>query len=379
MTAQQEQTEGLPEVWILEISVKMIETVTGPVAAESLGTTLTHEHVLADLRAYWRSPEDPSLKELSEREIAMDVIGAARRNPFLIRDNLDLRDAQTAIAEVRVYRELGGSTLVDLTQPDLGRDISGLKVVAEATGVNIIAGCGHYLQMAHPASVASDSIDTIADRLILELTEGVGDTGIRPGIIGEIGMSNPIHPDEVKVLRAAARAHMATGTPIAVHLSPAPAFGVWTGHFALDVLESEGVSLDRVLICHLDNDIDVGPRLKLAVDYHRSLADRGCFLGYDGCGKEHYVPSGSNATFPNFWLASDRERCAAIAMLFQAGVGGSLMLSHDVCFKVELLSKGGFGYGHILRTFLDNLADVDVPRDISIVTLRDNPRRFFGS
>ena len=239
-------------------------------------------------------------------------------------------------------------------------------------------GCGHYLQMAHPPYIAQSTSDDIAARIIAEVTRGVDGSGIKPGVIGEIGISNPLHPDEIKVLRGAARAHLATGTPLAIHLSPPPAFAVWTGHQILDILEEEGVSLHRVLLCHQDNDIESGPRLAQAVDYHSSLADRGCFIGYDGCGKEHYFPSGSRATFPNFWTASDRERSVAISMLVERGYAHQLLLSHDVCFKIELVSSGGFGYAHILRTFVNNLNDYGVRPEMSLEMLTANPRRWLG-
>lgn len=355
-----------------------VMTVTGAVAPEHLGITLTHEHVLCDLSPYWNAPADPSDLPAAKAPVVIEEVGRARRNPFFHLDNLGLRDEARATDEVSAFGAAGGGTIVDLTPPDLARDPAGLKRISEATKVNIIMGCGHYLQMAHPSEVARSTSDDIAARIVLEITQGVGETGIMPGVIGEVGMSNPLHPEEVKVLRGAARAHLATQTSIAVHISPPPAFGVWTGHEVLDILGEEGIPFERVLLCHQDNDIDSGPRLAQAVEYHMSLADRGCFIGYDGCGKEHYFPSVSRATFPNFWLASDRERSVAVAMLVEGGYGDRLLLSHDVCFKVELVSAGGFGYAHILRTFLGNLEDYGIGREKSIEILTANPRRWLA-
>jgi len=355
-----------------------VMTVTGAVAAEHLGITLTHEHVLCDLSPYWNPPADVSDLPAAKAPLVIEEVGRARRNPFFHLDNLGLRDEARASDEVAAFRAAGGKTIVDLTPPDLARDPAGLKRVSEATNVNIVMGCGHYMQMAHPAEVAGSTSDDIAARIVMEITHGVGETGIKPGVIGEVGMSNPLHPEEVKVLRGAARAHLATQTPIAVHISPAPAFGVWTGHQVLDILADEGVPFERVLLCHQDNDIDSGPRLAPAVEYHMSLADRGCFIGYDGCGKEHYFPSVSRAAFPNFWCASDRERSVAVAMLVEGGYVDRLLLSHDVCFKIELVSAGGFGYAHILRTFLGNLEDYGVAQETAIRTLNVNPRRWLS-
>jgi phosphotriesterase-related protein len=274
------------------------------------------------------------------------------------------------------FRKLGGGTVVDLTLPDIGRDPSALLALSKITGLNIVAGCGHYIQISHPATVAAEPVDSIAERFRTEIQEGIGETNIRAGVLGEIGTSCPIHKDEEKVLRATARAHIETGMAIAVHLSPAPRVDQWMGHTVLDILESEGVNPGRVLLCHLDNMLGPGDEFLKALELHFSLAKRGAFIGYDGCGKEHYFPSGSRAAFPSFWCPHDRERAKASAVLLEAGFGGQLLLSHDVCFKVELTRYGGFGYGHILRTFVSNLNDYGVGSDEIHKILVENTRNW---
>src|SRR5262249_38340085 len=141
-----------------------------------------------------------------------------------------LNDHELAVAETNLFRIAGGGTIVDVTPPDLRRDPTALKRLALDTGLNIVMGCGHYVEPAHPASVAGLTADEIAAELVGELRDGVAETGVRPGIIGEIGTSGVdkktmdkrghVTPEEAKVLRGAARAALTTGAAVTVHLDP---------------------------------------------------------------------------------------------------------------------------------------------------------------
>jgi phosphotriesterase-related protein len=356
-------------------SSESVTTVLGSVSVTDLGVTLTHEHCLIDLRPYCSIPSEVARRAIAESPIDITNIGLSRRNPFLKLDNLLQADPDVAASELMEFRKLGGGTVVDLTLPDIGRDAEALKIISRVTGLHIIAGCGHYIQIAHPSSLQDEPVESITERLLKELQEGIDDTEVRPGIIGEIGTSCPIHKNEEKVLRAAGRAHKATGVAIAIHLSPAPRVDGWMGHEVLNILESEGVSLNRVLLSHLDNMLEPGGAFEKALAHHRALSRRGCFIGYDGCGKDHYFPTGSRAAFPSFWCPSDRERAKAVASLIDSGAESQLLLSHDVCFKVELTRYGGFGYGHILRTFSNNLRDYGVGSTQIHRLLVENPAR----
>ena len=353
-----------------------VNSVAGPISPADLGITLTHEHCLIDLRPYWRVPQEVTRHEFAEAPVEITNIGQSRRNPLLNRDNLVLSDTELAARELVEFRKLGGSSVVDLTLPDIGRDPSALLALSKLTGLNIVAGCGHYIQISHPQTLADESIDSIAERFLREVREGIGDTDIRAGVLGEIGTSYPIHKDEERVLRAAASVHKKTGVAIAVHLSPAPRVDGWMGPAVLDILESEGVDPRRVLLCHLDNMLNPGDDFSTVLKLHFDLAKRGCFIGYDGCGKEHYFPSGSRAAFPSFWCPHDRERAKAASLLHEAGFGSQLLLSHDVCFKIELTRYGGFGYGHILRTFTSNLKDYGIGSQEISRMMVENPRKW---
>jgi phosphotriesterase-related protein len=350
-----------------------VMTVLGPVSAAELGPTLTHEHLLVDLNCWWSAPKEATLLGLANAHVDIQNLGILRRNCFLIRENIVLTELDLAVDEILEFRKLGGGTIVEVTLPDIGRDPVALQMAARMSGLNIVSGCGHYVHRAHPATLNDEPIGAIADRLIGELTDGIGTTGVRPGVIGEIGTSDPVHPREEKVLRAAVRAQQATGIAITVHLD------AWSrnGNEVLRILEDEGAQLDHVVLGHLDatlGHLDIG--FPEAIEYHRALAERGCFIQYDQCGTEIYLPFVSDRSDrAACWLPSDRERAEGVARLFEAGYGKQILISHDVCQKMDLTRYGGFGYGHILRTFVQNLRDYGLGSSEIDQILVENPRR----
>ena len=81
-------------------------------------------------------------------------------------------------------------------------------------------GSGYYIGASHPPELETMTEDEIAGGIVRDITVGVGDTGIKAGIIGEIGCSRPLQEGERKVLRASAKAQRQTGAPLMIH----PAF-----------------------------------------------------------------------------------------------------------------------------------------------------------
>jgi phosphotriesterase-related protein len=331
-----------------------IITVLGPIAPEDAGICSPHEHILVDVRdAYWRLPQDQALREFALEPIAITNLYLLRRHFVQSRENLVLDDLDLAIDELAKFRELGGRTLVDVTPGDIGRDPRALAEASERSGINIVAGCGHYVHLAHPDGFGEVPLEAIAEEMIADLCEGIGGSPIRAGIIGEIGTSHPLHPDEEKVLRAAARAQRATGAALTVHLHPPSRAGL----DVIDVLEDAGADLSRVVLGHVDIALGhLDTNMSDVLDYHAAMAARGCYIEFDTCGfPDAYMPK---SDFYNaFWFPSDRERAEAIARLFDRGFGERLLIAQDVCHKHHLTRYGGYGYGHILREFVGSLAD----------------------
>jgi phosphotriesterase-related protein len=354
------------------MAVEEVQTVLGPVPAEELGVTMAHEHLFVDATVNWVAPREPSRRPAAEGPVTMELLGLLRRNPALNRDNCVLADVQTAVDEAIDFRSLGGGTIVDVSNDDIGRDAAALAYVARAAGVHVIAGCGHYIHRAHPPELEEEPLESIAERLEREIVEGIGSTGVRAGVIGEIGTSQPLHPREAKVLRAAAHAQRATGIAITLHVTNP------NGHEVLDVLEEAGADLSRVIVGHQDSLLAQGELgLEPLFEHLVSLAARGSYVQFDTVGKEYSFPALADYS-GTFWFPSDRVRAKALKALVDAGIGDRLLLSQDVCSKVDLMRYGGFGYGHILRNFCVDLAEAGVSAEAIRLMLVDNPRRIFA-
>ena len=208
----------------------IIRTVTGDVDADELGPTTMHEHIFGDFTVWQEDPkETASLAAVAvdpNARVEMGILGVIHRNPVVIRDNLRIGDDEDlAVAEVRKFADAGGDCLVEVTccgdlaadgVTNMGRNAPGLRRVAEQTTLKIVAGTGFYLEGTHPDYVRTDSIDELAARMTRDISEGIADTDIRAGIIGEIGTST-FTEREQKVLHACARAHLATGAVISLH------------------------------------------------------------------------------------------------------------------------------------------------------------------
>jgi len=333
-------------------------TVLGPVDPQELGITLPHEHLFIDGSCWWYDPREATKKALAHAPLNMANLGEVRRNPLINLDNLVQLDIEVALEEATAFKRAGGKTIVDVTNMGIGRDPVALKAVALQTGMNIIMGCGYYTQASHPPEVAEKSVQQIADLVADEIANGVGRTGVKPGLIGEIGTSSPLTPDEEKVLRAAAIASLRTGAPLSVHPHPQRKEGLRI----LDIVEEEGLNPERVIICHMNCTVD-------DADYHKAIAARGAYTEYDMFGIELYQD-----TYHSY-MASDMASIAAVKEMMDAGYLGHLLISHDACFKVCLQRYGGWGISHILNHLQPYMRAAGVTDEHLNTIMVENPMR----
>ena len=156
-------------------------------------------------------------------------------------------------AELALYAAAGGRAVVDQTPCELGRDRAALARLSRATGLHVVAGCGHYVADLVSPRTAAATVDELAAELVADLSPDAAGGAPPCGLIGEIGVSSgDIAPVELRVLQAVAKAQRATGAPVSLH-SMAPGH---TGLEALLVLKEHGVDPGRVAVCHLDSAID---------------------------------------------------------------------------------------------------------------------------
>ena len=303
-----------------------VMTVSGPLPPDRVGFTLPHEHTGIYL---WHVPDRWDYWELTPVEL-------------------------TLADELSDFRRRGGSTLVDLTGPGVGRDPDRLRRLASRTGVQIVMGCGWYRGAYYPPEARIDrrSVDDLAAELIAEFRDGVAGSGVRPGIIGEIGTDKPwVSALEERVHRAAARASLATGMAISTHAILSP-----VGLDQLRIFSEEGVDTARVVIGHADSY----PLL----DHYLAILDRGANLEFDFIGHRFGTEE-----------AAEPRLVELIVELLERGYGPQLLLSQDVCHNSQLKANGGLGYTYIQQHFLPTLRTAAVGEgEIAQLTV-DNPRR----
>jgi predicted metal-dependent phosphotriesterase family hydrolase len=304
-----------------------VQTVLGPIEPAELGFTLPHEHTQI---ALWHVENRWDYWQLT-------------------------RDEPVILAELEHFRSNGGRALVDLTLPGVGRDPLWLRGLAEASGLHIVMGCGWYRTAYYPADARIDrrSVDELADELVAEITHGVGESGIRPGIIGEIGTDKPwLSPAEERVHRAVARAARRTGLAITTHAVMSA-----VGLAQLQVFDDEGTDLSRVVIGHADS--------YPVLDHYLEIIRRGASIEFDFLGM-------------SFTPAERHGEGRIIELLCELVAGGHadrILLSQDVCHDSQLERYDGNGYVYLSETFLPRLraAGVSEP-DIEMITVA-NPRR----
>ncbi|MFJ1767915.1 phosphotriesterase [Amycolatopsis sp. NPDC088138] len=339
-------------------NAREIQTVTGPVPVDRLGVVLPHEHLFNDLSAVVSEPGHP----LADLPVSPSDAWRLRRDPYCSRDNLGGKALEDVLREIDVFRAVGGATIVDVTpSAAIGRDPVRLRRAAELSGVTVVMGCGSYFEKFE-AGHAGRSVDVQGAAIDDELTHGDPRHHVRPGIIGEIGVSPAFTQGEQVSLRAAALAQLNhPRVPLMIHLPG------WRrlGHAVLDVVVDEiGVAADRVVLAHMDPS-GTDPA------YQVSLADRGVWLEFDMIGMD--------ITFPGEGTAPSAEVTAdVVSALIWRGYGTQLLLSHDLFLKQMWTRNGGNGLAFVPAVFTSMLLARGVEAATSASILRRNPARMLS-
>ena len=333
-------------------------TVRGLKDENEIGFTLPHEHLLVDIRNWMKPlPKELSLRHLVTQPIILENRGEVVYKGFYFKDNLIQIDINIAIEEANKFREVKGNTIVDTTTESIGRDPLALYKISIATGLNIIMGSGNYVLSSWSEDDKNKSKKQLAQGIIDEFLNGVKETGIKPGIIGEVGISDINNPFEIKNLQASGMAQKELDCAMNVHLPNREK----VGHKVLDILEEVGVNLNRVSLAHLDPTHD-------DPDYHYSLAKRGAYIEYDQFGLEVMG-------YDDRFLASDSERIKAILAQIRLGNIKRILISHDNSFKISFTRWGGWGYSHIIKHIIPRLSEEGITQEqIDIITI-ENPQR----
>ncbi|MEU8697007.1 phosphotriesterase [Streptomyces sp. NPDC048680] len=292
--------------------VATVRTVLGDVPAGDLGVCDAHDHL------FLRSPLLPGQ---------------------------ELADPEDAAQRLRSFVELGGRTVVQWTPNGMGRGAGSLAGLSRSTGVHVVAATGLH-QAAHcPPSRLDPIRDGLASLFVAELTEGIGSTGVRAGLIKVAGAFHAVDAHARLTMTAAAEAHHRTGAPIAVHLELGTAAGD-----VLDLLCGElDVAPQRVILGHLGRSPDGTTQ--------REAARAGAFLAFDGPSRAHH--------------ATDWRLPEELAALTEAGFGGQLLLGGDTTVPETP------GMPYLLRRLRPRLEEVLGAQGMA-AALIDNPARAFA-
>ncbi len=313
-----------------------IQTVTGPCRADELGITLMHEHLVIGWPGWESDTAAPAWDRAAAKRLCID--------------------------RLQELAALGVTALVDPCPIDLGRDVELAAEVSQASGVKIICATGLYKEEAGASpyykfrGAFTDTVAEMTETFVRELTEGIGTTGIRPGVIKVATGPHQVTAYETAVLTAAARAHQATGAPITTHTDEGT-----MGREQVAILTAEGVDPAHIIVGHSCGSADLR--------YHVDLLDRGVTLGFDRFGLELLHP--------------DRLRLAALIGLLGIGAERQIVLSHDTvwCWRGRDLPLPTAAVAphwdprHVLQRIVPALREAGVGQAKIDAMLIDNPRR----
>ncbi len=319
---------------------QQIQTVTGPIAPDELGRTLMHEHLIIGYPG-WES----------------DTIHPGQN-----------RDEMRAVCSDRVdeMRAHGVHSMLDPCPADLGRDVEFMADVAARRGFQIICATGLYKQSEggvpywHFRSNFGPIVNEMAELFEKELTDGIGETGVKAGIIKVASGPGQITDYEKQILAAAAKASVATGAPITTHTDKGT-----MGDEQQRILTENGVPAHRIIIGHSCGTSDH--------DYHQKIVAGGSYLGFDRFGLDAVHP--------------DTERVGAVMKLIEAGAGGHLVVSHDSVwcwrgqpFPPEIYAEAikVWNPSHFFERIVPQLEERGATAAQIEALLVDNPRAFFA-
>jgi phosphotriesterase-related protein len=259
-----------------------VQTATGEVSADELGTTLIHEHV--------RFRDEAVAEQWPERYD-------------------DSEAYSLAVEAVQAALDRGVKTICEPTAMFGGRDIGFIRRVAEETGAQIVPCTGIYTYDYLPPYFQNREAEAIAEHFVHDIEEGIQGTDIRAGFLkcacDEPGMTANVE----KVHRAIAKASVATGAPIMAHSRPASG----TGPEQMKVFIDEGVDPSTVQIAHTGDTDDL--------DYIERLLETGCWIGMDRYGLDLFLPT--------------EQRNKTVLALLERGYAERMFLSQDYCSTLD--------------------------------------------
>lgn len=320
-----------------------INTVTGPISPEDLGTTLVHEHILFGFPG-WEGDR---------------TIAPFDRKPVV----------ESAVTTLKALKELGLDSVIDATPLDGGRNVEVLREVSEKSEVNIICSTGYYTEAEGAPTYwkfrasLGDVSDEIYELFLAEVADGIMNTGIKAGVIKVGAGKGQITDYEKLMFVTAARVQKETGVPIVTHTQEGT-----MGPQQAELLISAGADPKRVQIGHMSDNLDV--------EYQKDTLAHGVFVAWDRMGLQGLVG-----------CPMDEQRYAAMIELIRQGYADKLMISHDCILSwlgrplnlpaaaLPLIAR--WHPSHLFMNVIPALRKGGVSDDRIRTIIEDNPRRLF--
>ena len=318
-----------------------VNTVLGLISADELGLTLIHEHLALGYPGW----ECDALAPPYDREAA----------------------TTTCVNALKGAKAYGMRTLVDATANDFGRDLELQKAVSERLSINIICATGMYTEKQGKTgylkfrSQVYDITTEVYETFMKEITQGIGDTGVKAGVIKVATGHGQISHYEERILKAAARAQKDTGVPIITHTEAGT-----MGPEQADLLISEGADPKRIVIGHIGGNANL--------QYHISVLEKGVYIAFDRLGIE--------------FLSPDTLRKACIIGLVGIGYANRIMLSHDYWpywpgrpFEMPDVARhlvANWSYVHVFKNIIPALKEAGISDEKINTMMVENPRKLFG-
>ena len=285
------------------------------------GYTLMHEHIFIDLSG---------VKKL---------------------DDCRLDCKNETIEEFKELYKNGVRNITEVTNTGMGRDINYIKEVSEKSGINVICATGFYKEPFYPEFVYEKNEKELSEIMKREILEGIDETGVKAGIIGEIGSSkDKITETELKVFKSAIITHLETGIPITTHTS----LGTM-GHEQVKLFKKYKVNLDKIVIGHVDLSGNIEYILKMLYD--------GVYVEFDTIGKNNYL--------------LDDIRVEMLKEIEKRKLIDRVFLSMDITRKSNMKYNDGIGYNYIFEVFLPKLGEAGIKESSIEKMLKTNPENFY--
>lgn len=313
---------------------QQVETVLGAINPEELGITFTHEHVTINYESCSVPPSKDSDKDKLTEPITLENLNWLRHNPYSCQANLNLaKEKDAVVADLKLLKKAGGCTIVENTSIGINRDVATMIEMSKSTGLHIVCGTGYYVERTLANNIKTASVEELTKTILADINDGIDDTKVKAGIIGEVGCSLPLTDVEKRSLRAAGIAQSETQSPVMIHPGRDPS----APFEDLRIFQEAGGDAKHTVIAHLGRTIS-------SKDTLVELAETGVFLEYDLFGSEvSYFQE-----MPTIDMLSDAQRINMIGHLISQGYGDRILVAHDIHTCQQLTKYGGHGYAHIL-------------------------------